>query len=221
MVLDRFKKSRISVWLYCASNRNPEWGTSTSVRDSVFHAAQNGIDCKMMISQGESLISRARQNALVHFMQGSYEFMFSFDDDVTLPLDTIRTLVKADKDIVGVIYRLKKEEIATAVRLPKGGPRMNQVLESDLLTPAIHISTGCFMVKKATVKKMIDHYKDLWYNRNVTGDICWALYMPYIHNGEYLSEDWAFCQRARDIGLEVWVHGGVKCGHWGKRLYAY
>ena len=221
MVLERFKKSRPKVWLYCASNRNPEWGTATTIRDAIYHAARSGINCHMMISQGESLISRARQNALVIFMQGNWEFMFSFDDDVTLPPETITELVKADKDIIGGIYRLKKEEIATAVRLPKSGPKMSTVLGRNLVTPAIYISTGCFMVKKSAIEKMIEHYKELWYNRNITGDVCWALYMPYIYKGEYLSEDWAFCQRAIDIGLEVWLHGGIKCGHWGKRLYAF
>lgn len=69
------------------------------------------------------------------------------------------------------------------------------------------------------VKKAI--LADVEYKRNVTGDICWALYQPFIHKEEYLSEDWAFCQRAKDAGFEIWVHGGVKCGHMKKKLYQF
>lgn len=221
MVLDRFRKSRPSVFIYCASNRSPQWGTALTVRDAMFHAAKNGVDTQMTVSEGESLICRARQNALVSFMQKRTDFMFSFDDDVTMPHDTITKLVEADKDIIAGIYRLKRDEVATAVRLPKSGPTMNKVLAMDMITPATYVSTGCFMVKRSVIEGMIEKYPELHYRRNITGDQAWALYMPYIYNGEYLSEDWAFCQRAREAGFEVWLHGGVKCGHWGKKLYAF
>jgi hypothetical protein len=77
------------------------------------------------------------------------------------------------------------------------------------------------MVKRKVVEGMIEKYPELHYKRNVSGDKAWALYMPFIYNQEYLSEDWGYCQRARDAGFEVWVHGGVKCAHWGKKMFVF
>ena len=46
-------------------------------------------------------------------------------------------------------------------------------------------------------------------------------YLPYIYKDEYLSEDWALCQRAEDLGFEIWAHGGVRCAHWGLIKYDF
>ena len=45
--------------------------------------------------------------------------------------------------------------------------------------------------------------------------------MPYIYHNEYLSEDWAFCQRAMDMGHKIYMHSGVQCGHWGLFNYKF
>jgi hypothetical protein len=130
-------------------------------------------------------------------------------------------LAEADKDIVAGIYRLKVDNPVAAVRLPFGGPTWAEILGKGLLTPAIYVSTGCFMVKRKVVEGMIEKYPELHYKRNVKADKAWAFYMPCIYQEEYLSEDWAFCQRARDAGFEVWVHGGMKCAHWGKKMFVF
>ena len=36
---------------------------------------------------------------------------------------------------------------------------------------------------------------------------------------EYLSEDWSFCKRARDLGFGVWLEGRVDIGHIGSYTY--
>lgn len=40
-------------------------------------------------------------------------------------------------------------------------------------------------------------------------------------NGHLLSEDYAFCHRARDVGEKVWLHPSPKLVHWGSMSYHY
>ena len=154
-------------------------------------------------------------------MRRNCDFLFSVDDDVFLPPDSILKLLNADKDIVAGIYRLGQDGPVAAVRLPSLDPSWNDVLARSLLTPATYVSTGCMLVKRSAIELMIEKFPQQRYKRNVTGDVSWALYQPYIYKEEYLSEDWAFCQRAIDVGLQPWVHGGVKCGHMKKKLYQF
>jgi len=216
-----FGREKKKIFISCCSNRDPDWATVLSIEDAMRDAAKNGYDTVFPPQVGDSLIDRARNNDLINFMQKGADLLFSIDDDVSIPPDTISRLAKADKDIVAGIYRLKVDNPVAAVRLPIEGPSWAEVLGRGLLTQAIYVSTGCFMVKKHVVEGMIEKYPELHYKRNVVGDKAWAFYMPYIHEGEYLSEDWAFCQRARDVGFEVWVHGGVKCAHWGKKMFVF
>ncbi len=216
-----FGKAKKKIFISCCSNRNPEWPTVLSVEDAMRYAAKHGFDTTFPPRVGDSLIDRARNDDLVHFMQRGYDLLFSVDDDVAISPDTLVKLAEADKDIVAGIYRLKQDAPVAAVRLPFEGPSWNDVLGKGLLAPAVYVSTGCFMLKRQVVEGMIDRYPDLHYKRNVHGDKAWALYMPFIYQEEYLSEDWAFCQRARGAGFQVWVHGGVKCAHWGKKMYVF
>jgi len=213
------KKGKI--FISCCSNRNPEWGTALSIQDSMRVAAKAGWTSVFRPRAGESLICRARQNDLVEFMQNGADFLFSVDDDVLLPPDVLEILAGVNKDVVGGVYRLGYDNPVPAVRLPKDGPMWNDVMNKGMLTPALYVSTGCMMVKRYIIEGMIEKYPDLHYRRNMTKDIAWALYQPFVYQLEYLSEDWAFCQRARDAGFEVWVHSGVRCGHMKKKLYMF
>jgi hypothetical protein len=212
------------VYVSCPSNRQPEWAMILSLQGAMADAARHHVTCVFPQGYpaiGDSLISRARNNALVPLRQRRCDFLFTMDDDVDIPVNTIWRLVEDNKDIVAGAYRFKVPEPGLAVRLPSEGPNWTDVLKNDLITPAIYVSTGCMLVKRETVEGMAAKFPELTYRRNVTGDECWALYMPFIHRGEYLSEDWAFCRRAEQAGFEVWVDGGIKCGHWGKQRYGF
>jgi hypothetical protein len=218
-----FGKTKKKVLVACCSNRNPEWPTVLAIQDAMRHTAKNGADLVFKPRVGESLICRARQNDLVEFIQRGFDAIVWFDDDVVIPNTAISDLLQADRDIVAGVYRLKQDEPAAAVRLPLegDGPDWNRVLHEGLLTRATYVSTGCFMVKREVIQGMIEAHPKQKYHRNVKGDEAWALFQPYVYKDEYLSEDWAFCQRALDAGFEVWVHGGVKCDHWGKRVFRF
>jgi len=154
-------------------------------------------------------------------MQKGCDLLFSVDDDIVLTPDTLKVLAEADKDVVAGVYRIGYDNPVPAVRLPEEGPMWNEVMNKGMLTRALYVSTGCMMIKRRVVEGMIAKYPELHYRRNVIRDIAWALYQPFVYNMEYLSEDWAFCQRARDAGYEVWVHAGVKAGHMKKKLYMF
>ncbi len=49
----------------------------------------------------------------------------------------------------------------------------------------------------------------------------WPMFLPMIHTDENgltteLSEDWAFCERARRLGFRVWLDGSVRVRHLGQ-----
>ena len=50
----------------------------------------------------------------------------------------------------------------------------------------------------------------------------WNFFAPFVvetENGvEYLSEDWAFCERVRQVGLQVWADPSVWLGHDGSAV---
>lgn len=214
------------VYLNVCSRRSPEWGMIIRVQQAMQHAMQNGISVSLAPRVGESLICRARANSLIDFMDTKCDYLMTLDDDIEIPDNTITKLVQNDKDLCGGFYRLKNDRAAhTAVRMPverKGEiPDFPQMFKEGLLVPAVYLSTGCKLVRRNVIEKMWKHHTDLHYKQNLTLKQGCALYLPYIYKEEYLSEDWAFCQRALDLGFEVWADASIRCGHWGLIKYDF
>jgi glycosyltransferase involved in cell wall biosynthesis len=170
---------------------------------------------------GDSLVSRARNTALANFLESDCDYMFTLDDDISLPPEALVKLVDADKDIIGGFYRLKQafnedNENAFAVRWDGDGD-----LTMEDIVEVKYVSSGCVMYKRAFLEQMVKDHPELYYKNNVDGRDRWMLYQPFVYKNEYLSEDWAFCQRARDKGHKIWLHGGVRCDHFGIKNYSF
>ena len=208
-----------SVFVSVCSRNTAYWHMFTAFQIAAAHLGQEkGIMCKLSPYVGDSLISRARCIALKNFLDSDSKWFFSVDDDIELPPHALTRLIDADKDIIGGIYRLKGDKPKTnpyAIRWADGEVNVG----ANDIVKVQYISTGCVMFKRDFVEELVDSYRNLWFYENMTGRKIPALYMPYIYNNEYLSEDWALCQRAIDKDHDIWLHSGVQCGHWG--LYNY
>lgn len=214
------------VYISVCSRRAPEWGMILKLKIAMNYASKHKITTVLAPRVGESLICRARNNSLIDFMESDCDFLFTIDDDIELPLNTIVKLVENDKDICAGFYRLKRDDKAhTAVRILKETkdaiPVFSDIFKKGLVIPAQYVSTGCMLVKRSVIDAMVKHYPELHYTQNMTFKPACALYQPYIHDDEYLSEDWAFCQRARDAGFEIWADGSIRCAHWGLIKYDF
>jgi hypothetical protein len=182
---------------------------------------QLGIRLQLAPLVGDSLVSRARNTALANFLESDAEWYFTLDDDISLPADGLVKLIEADKDIIGGFYRLKQAFDETtpnafAVRWLNDG-----TIDMDSVVEVMYASSGCIMHKRSFIEQMVKDYPELHYKNNVDGADRWMLYQPFVYKNEYLSEDWAFCQRARDMGHSIWLHGGVRCDHFGIKNYSF
>jgi hypothetical protein len=227
------------VYIGIPSRTKGFWHAYTALLQATQYAATKGIMCAIDPHVGASLICRARTNITWKFLYLNPEcdYFMQLDDDVQLPYDALVKLVEADKNIVGGMYALKTKMGKIAIRSKKSKPfsikeHPDEVMEIN------YLSGGCILQKREVVQKAWDHYKDLRYLENSNkfeagydgiklqekeDDIKLrnrvALYQPYIYKNEYLSEDWAYCQRMIDMGEKVWLHTGVKCSHWGLASY--
>jgi hypothetical protein len=207
----------INVYVGIPSRTKGYWSMYQGLLANVMNCAQHGINVAIDPKVGCSLICRARQDMTHKFLFENpvATHFFQLDDDVQLPPDAIYKLVSADKDIIAGMYPHKDNRGTIPIR---GFDTFKvQDLQPEEIVEVAYLSTGCLMQKREFVQKMWDSYEDLSYEANITsGDKDRrALYMPYIHDKEYLSEDWAYCQRALDIGTKIYLHSGVKCPHWG------
>ena len=102
----------------------------------------------------------------------------------------------------------------------------NEKQQETGVQEVLDIGTGFLMIKRHVLEKMFTRYYDLKYINNINLDDRFEPYMYalfdtwLLHTGEYLSEDYAFCKRWRDMGGKVYAHNDVKLGHSGYHTFS-
>jgi hypothetical protein len=183
---------------------------------------ENGIDILYHFDSRCSLISQGRSimtcNAFEH-LEG-WTHMLWVDADVGFTIDDVWKLLIADKDIVGGLYPFKSFPIRyTSTPFPT----INDQFEMDRkLVRTYYIANGFMLCKREAIAKMLEHYKEemgfrYWDNRYID---LFGTIIDKDSDDLYLTEDYAFCKRANDIGLETWIRNDIKLSHTGVQRFS-
>lgn len=219
-----------TIYLAIISRSKGDWAMFTSIQKAAAVCQQEGYRIKIVPHVGDSLLCRGRQNLFAQFLNDpdKPEYLFTLDDDIEVPPQSLVKLIKADKPIIGGFYRLKREFDPEYTTNPatyfafRPLPKTEFELGVDTPQEVKYISTGCIMMTREFCQDMWDKYPELSYIDNSTKEERRALYMTMIEpdDKEYLSEDWAFCWRASKIGYKLYMHPNVLCNHWGIKSYS-
>jgi 2-polyprenyl-3-methyl-5-hydroxy-6-metoxy-1,4-benzoquinol methylase len=179
----------------------------------------------------DALIDRSRSRAATYFVREvppelADVFIF-IDSDMVFTvedLDKVCALAREKKGIAVGAYPIRRgKDPWLAVRGAEG----QEVTFGAKAEPCqiVYGSTGFMAIHRDVFLGVIKTCKDVpWCTGNAGGSAVWPFFLPSIvqHPGgnyEYLSEDWAFCERAREAGFEVWLDGSIDVGHLGSYEY--
>ena len=163
----------------------------------------------------ESLVTRARNNLVAKMMMNHKTTHLMFvDADVGFQPESIYKLIAHDKDVVGGIYPKKTFEPDYVFNPSLDSKREGNLIEVD------DIGTGFLLIKREVIQKMFNSFPDLKYKNNININseaepFMYALFDTMIKNGTYLSEDYTFCQRWRDLGGKIYADTSIPLSHTG------
>ena len=154
---------------------------------------------------------RGRNRAAANFLQTECEYLLFIDSDIIFNRGHVDTLMESAEPIVGGIYCLKQEEVKPCLQtLPGGGPIAVGGIEEirRIGTGFLRISREVFEKLKSPENEYVNH-----------GRREWDFFRSGVVDGEWLSEDWFFCEDARAKGFKVMVDTRVQVGHEGNIVY--
>ncbi len=206
----------------------PELKTLFSVYQAILNS---GFEVKIYATEGDSLVSRTRNSHISVFINEykDFDYFISIDSDLEI-LNTnkedniFKKLISHNEDFVGGLYALKNQEFNASSSLSLQGE--NKILYNIGLVEMQWLSSGCWCLKRSVIEKMINFYPELAYEGDgpMFGKTCYGLYMPMIKEIEmgrkkYLSEDWSFNERWKEIGGKIYADTSIKLRHIGKYSY--
>ena len=201
------------------------------------YAPKHGFHVGLWTAAHDSLITRSRNTLVTQFLSTPATHMLFIDADISFDAKQVYDMLAFDEDFVAGMYPLKV--------IDWGAPAMKRLTtgESFESAPLLYVGTPCtgseaerrgrfvtgiysgggfMMVKRQTIEKMIAAYPESRYvgvhaYSNAKGGESYALFECSIdpETKTYISEDFGFCQKWRDIGGKIWLDTEGKLTHIG------
>jgi hypothetical protein len=205
--------------------------------------AKANMELKVLLRDGDALITRARANLMTQFLDDPTATHFLFiDADIGFQPNQVFRLIESDTDVVAGLYPIKRVNWDKAKRAIEANKpnvpsaSLDYVLEIndpdhvvvvDGFTRVRYAGTGFLMIRRQVFEKMCAAYPTLQFFREHSFDTLaespnrFALFECMIDpkTGTYLSEDFAFCKRWTDLGGEIWADLESRLDHVGPSVF--
>ena len=200
-------------------------------------------DChlKVLMRDGDALITRSRASLLAQFLDdpGATHLLF-IDADIGFEPEQVVRLIECGAEMCAAVYPIKRidwQRMKNALSGEQPNPAAslqyafevedpNAVIANSGFIRVRYAGTGFLMIRRAALERMCAHYPQLRYKRDhsidaaTVSDNRFALFECMIaEDGTYLSEDFAFCKRWREMGGEIWVDLSSRLNHIGPMTF--
>jgi hypothetical protein len=206
------------------------------------------IGLQVELAGGDALIPRARGIMAAKFLEHTaHTHLLFVDADIGFAPDAVFRLLDAGRDVVGGVYPAKRVHWDKARRaiernaadlpaaslnyvvrfLPGADGAAGNTVEVDDngFAEVAYVGTGFMLIARSALQRLTDAHPEL---RARHGDMTGAavpeatmVFDTFIEpgTGEYLSEDYAFCRRWRDLGGAIFADIHTRLTHVGHASY--
>ncbi|MDO5638516.1 MAG: hypothetical protein Q4G28_01445 [Neisseria sp.] len=211
---------------------------------SSFHV---GLNMQVSLQRGESLITRARNNAVADFLANpQWTHLFWIDSDIGFSPQAAYRLLLSDYDVACGVYPLKYENWPSegvpahmtqaqfeahftryTINHNQQNTQGEVVVEigEDGFFEVDEAPTGFMVIKRSVFERLMAAYPGLQYLPDSIGVGDRGLHYRFFdvmvdpESRRYLSEDYGFCKLWRDIGGKIHADGQSNLSHQGAKLY--
>ena len=185
-------------------------------------AGKHGISVHMGSICGCSVVSRARNLLVKDMIDSDATDLLFIDSDINFePDDILRRLAwGADpkKGIVAGVPRTRSENkvyIADLDYDENGELTMNGMG----LVRGKRVATAFMLIRREVFEQMMAAHPEWVYKDQRSDRMIPCLFDFKLTEEGYIGEDFLFCDRARELGFEVWIDPTIKLGHMGVQEY--
>ena len=156
-------------------------------------------------------LDRNRSMMASRFLDSDADVFISIDHDTQWQRGAVAKLAKAASEkrgIVGGVYSKRHFGRGIATRFLESG---EYLIPSEEVIKARWVGGGFLAVHRDVLEAMKPTLPECFAEKPF-----WPFFLPMVVEGEYLSEDWAFCERARELGFDVYADLSIALTHVGQ-----
>lgn len=188
---------------------------------------------------GDALIARSRSLLASKFMEdealADADVMVIVDDDILFEPEDFWKIVEGARDtrsIYGGMYvtRSKQAHLASRVLPNRGEIDIHRTPERRPVEIQ-YLATGFMAIHRDVFRALLcGEFEDAFGKHTIprctqgADRPWWPFFLPFVKREDPttvhpLSEDWAFCERARQLGFKVWADQSIILGHVGQAVF--
>jgi hypothetical protein len=178
----------------------------------------NNIQVSPLITASGSLLVAERNRIIEAFWQSNCTHLLMVDSDLGWPAQAVLAMLQTEKEFVAGIYPARGEK---NIFLFRPIVTKEQTIECEKhLIKMEYIPSGFMLLSRSAIKKMRDKFPELYFEpKNKTAvnspSAGYCLFNTEVWNGEFWGEDYVFCRRAREAGIDIWVDPLIQFDHAG------
>lgn len=190
-----------------------------------------GIRHELMTVVNSSLISKCRSRIANLFLHATdFEYLLFIDSDIGFSVEDFAKLYEMNAEMSALPYPLKTIPPRYNFALTRREGRLI-ANSSGTAVQVDHIGTGFMLIRRSTFEKVAVRHPELRF-RPETESSHRAFTEAELNNSVHffetcidpvsrmqLSEDLAFCRRARSAGVEIWMRLDTRLTHAGLHLF--
>ncbi len=202
---------------------------------------------QVLFHQGESLVTRARNNCVAQFLANPHwTHLFWIDADIGFSAQAAFRLLLSGYDIAAGVYPLKRENwphegvpagttqqqfeatftrYTVNAKVSEATARVELEVQPDGFMKMTEAPTGFMVIKRAVFERLMASYPDLNYVPDSIGETDQGLHYRFFdvmvdpETRRYLSEDYGFCRLWSGLGESIYIDANSNLSHQGAKLY--
>jgi len=185
-------------------------------------ALRHGVTLQIGSICGCSVVSRARNLLAQDMLESECDYLLFIDSDINFePEDVFRLMVWAEdpkKGIIAGVPRTRSENMVYIADLDYDG-NQELTMNGRGLVRATRVATAFMLIRREVFVTMTEVHPEWKYYDSRSKRMLPCLFDFQLTEEGYMGEDYLFCDRARELGFEVWVDPSIELGHMGVQEY--
>lgn len=175
-----------------------------------------GIEVIPHIVASGSLLVAERNRIIQAFWESDATHLLCIDSDLGWPAQAVLAMLDANKEFVAGVYPARGDQRMFLFRPIKNDD--GAIVSDKHLLKMEYIPAGFMMLSKSAISKMRDKFPQLYYepkDKRNNPEPGFCLFDTEVWEGEFWGEDFVFCRRARQAGIDIWVDPLIQFDHAG------
>lgn len=190
-----------------------------SLADTQMLLKLHNYEVVVRLTASGSLLVAERNRLVQAFWNSGCTHMLCIDSDLGWPAQAVLAMLDQNKEFVCGVYPAR----GTGGKEFTFRPTKNldgSIIQDRHLLKMEYVPAGFMLISRSAIAKMRDKFPDLYFcPKQPIGnpEPGYCFFDTQVWEGEFWGEDYVFCRRAREAGIEIWCDPLIEFDHAGDR----